>query len=375
MFAGYDEHGKQKFISKTIRGLKRDAQEEARKIIDELGKGAYKKPSKHTLAEYMQKYLDTTGKLTIGAGTLHRYTEIVQLHLVPNLGDIELQQLTTDDIRTYYAEALKTGNRQSKGGLCKQTLLHHHRLLRKILDQAVEDDIIAYNPATKRIAPRVDANNEMIIITPSETETLLAVAGTCKYLNCIKFALQTGMRRSEILAAKWSDLNWECPRISVSRSLEQVDGYIGEKTTKTKSGRRAIHLMTKTVDLLKQIKAEQAQTRLFMGDAYTNHDYIFCEPNGDCMHPDALTHSFIHYRDKAKLGLTFHDLRHCHASYLLAAGVHPKVVSERLGHSSVQITLDLYSHLLPSIQADGVAKLENMLGNIWEIADVAQQGE
>lgn len=372
IFTGYDENGKQTFITKTVRGKKEEAQDEARHIIDELGKGTRKRRNKLTLAEYMQQFLNTTGKLKYAGTTLHRYKEIVQLHLIPNLGDIELQKLTSNDIREYYAEALENGNRQSKGkGLSKRTVLHHHRLLHKILEQAISDDIIAVNPAHKRIAPKPEDKDEMNVITPDEAEHLLEVARTCKYLDCIKFALQTGMRRSEILAAKWGDVNWRNSTINVSRSLEQVERSIGEKSTKTRAGRRALVLMPTTLDLFRHVKAKQAQDKLFLGEAYNDKGYIFAEPNGDCMNPDALTHSFIHYRTKAKLNLTFHDLRHCHASWLLAAGVHPKVVSERLGHSSVQITLDLYSHLLPSIQAAGIAKLAEMLGDYKSFTCVA----
>jgi len=368
IFQGYDTDGKQQFISKTVRGLKKDAQAEARKILDELGKGLYKQPQKLTLGQYMQTYLDTTGNLSLAEQTLHRYNEIVQKHLVPNLGDIELQKLTANDIRTYYAEAIKSGRRNGNGGLSKRTVLQHHHVLHKILEQAVEDDIIASNPAIKKLAPKLDADCKMHVITPQEAEVMLKIASTCKYLDCINFALQTGMRRGEILAVKWGDLDMQRSVLSVSKSLTQINGEISEKTTKTRSGRRTIDLMTTTIDLLKKIKAEQAQNRLFLGDAYNNNDYVFCEANGDCLHPESLTRSFMHYAGKAGLDLTFHDLRHCHASWLLAAGVHSKIVSERLGHCSIQITMDLYSHLLPSIQAAGIAKLESMLGNCKEIA-------
>jgi len=363
IFTGYDEKGKQLYITKTVRGKKKDADAAARAIIDDLGKGLYKKPQKITLAQYMRTYMETTAKLINALPTQHRYNEIVDLHLAPSLGAIEIQQLTTTDIRQYYAEALESGNRQSVGkGLSKRTILHHHRLLHKILEQAVEDNLIAVNPATKKIAPKVDDNAEMNIITPDEAEIFLKTANSCKYLECIKFALQTGMRRGEISACKFSDINWENSTLSINRGLSDIEGIRGERSTKTRAGRRIIELMPTTMDLLKQAKATQAQNRLFFEEAFTNHDYIFCEANGEPMHLDALTHSFMWYRNKAGLKITFHDLRHCHASYLLAAGVHPKIVSERLGHSSIQITMDLYSHLLPSLQAAGVAKLQELVG-------------
>ena len=371
VFTGYNEQGKQQFISRTVRGLKRDAQEAARKIIEELRKGTYRKNNKLTLAQYMQEYLDTTGSLTLSPRTLHRYAEIVQKHLIPNLGDVELQKLTADEIRAYYAEAIRSGRRDGKGGLSKRTVLQHHHVLHKILEQALEDDVIASSPATKRLAPKLEADCKMHVITPEQAEELLATASTCKYLDCIKFALQTGMRRGEIVGTKWADLDLQGQRLSISRSITEVKGEIFEKTTKTKSGRRSIDLMDTTISLLNGIRAEQDKNRLFLGDAYNNNDYVFSEANGDCLHPESVTKSFMHYADKANLDLTFHDLRHCHASWLLAAGVHPKIVSERLGHSSVQITLDLYSHLLPTIQAAGIAKLQDMLGDYKSFANVA----
>lgn len=177
------------------------------------------------------------------------------------------------------------------------------------------------------------------------------------------------MRRGEILGAKWADVDVEKRLLRIARSLSQVDNTTMEKSPKTRSGRRTIKLMTNTADLLKRIKALQAQNKLFLGDGYLDSDYIFAEANGEPLKPKNLTHSFMHYRDEAKLDITYHDLRHTHASWLLAAGVHPKTVSERLGHSSVQITLDLYSHLLPHIQDEAINKLEKTLGIAREVDD------
>lgn len=370
---GLKDNGRPVQKTWTVRGGKGDAEKELRQFLTQLDNGTYRKPTKLTVGAYLLDWLETTAKLSVNPKTLERYSEIINKDLIPHLGKIELQKLTSADIRKYYAWASKHGRKRigkdGNAGLSKTTLLQYHRILHKAMKRAVEDELILANPVKQSITPVPDDDERIHIISPEAAEKLLAVAGTCKYRDCIEFALQTGMRRGEILGAKWADVDLEKRLLRIARSLSQVDNTTMEKSPKTRSGRRTIKLMTTTADLLKRIKALQAQNKLFLGDAYIDGDYIFAEANGEPLKPENLTHSFMHYRDEAKLDITYHDLRHTHASWLLAAGVHPKTVSERLGHSSVQITLDLYSHLLPHIQDEAISKLERMLGIAREVDD------
>jgi len=367
IYTGLGADGKQQQRSFTVKGGRKDAEKALRRTLSQVDSGAYREPVKLTVAVYMQDWLETTAKMAVNSKTLDRYKEIIEKDLIPNLGKIELQKLTAADIRKYYAWASENGRKRvgkdGNAGLSKTTLLQYHRILHKAMERAVEDELINANPVKRSIAPVPDDDETIHVISPDEARYLLSVANTGKYRDCIEFALQTGMRRGEILAAKWSDCDFDKRILRIPRSLSQVRSAVSEKSTKTRSGRRTIKLMKASVELLMRIQEKQAQNKAFLEDAYSNKNYIFAETDGEPYMPESLTHSFIHYRDKAKMEITFHDLRHTHASWLLAANIHPKVVSERLGHSSIQITLDLYSHLLPHIQDDAVRQLEEMLGS------------
>jgi len=148
----------------------------------------------------------------------------------------------------------------------------------------------------------------------------------------------------------------------VCRSVEQVKGQVPFKQPKTAKGRRSIALPSLTVEALRKHRAEQAQVRLLLGKDYQDQDLIFARHDGSVWLPDAFTASFRRMVSNANLGhIRFHDLRHSHATQLLIQGVHPKVVSERLGHSTIAITLDTYSHVLPGIQEEAAAKVDAAL--------------
>lgn len=367
VYLGSKPDGKPDQKTWTVTGAKKDAEKDLRKFLTQKDNGTYRAPTKLTVGAYLQDWVDTTAKLTVSALTLKRYIGIIQKDLKPNLGSIELQKLTSADILRYYAWASDHGRKDGKGGLSKKTILQYHRILHNAMERAVEDEIINSNPVKESIAPVPDDNENIHVISYDEARALLDVAGTCKYRDCIQFALQTGMRRGEILGIKFNDCNLDKGELKISRSLCQIDNETFEKSPKTKSGRRTIKLMKSTVELLRRIKSEHSKNKLFLEDLYVDNDYIFAEANGEPYKPESMTHSFIHFRNKVNLKITFHDLRHTHASWLLASNIHPKIVSERLGHSGIQITLDLYSHLLPHIQGDAVLQFEDMLGNVDDI--------
>jgi integrase len=175
-------------------------------------------------------------------------------------------------------------------------------------------------------------------------------------------ALTTGMRRGELLGLKWTDVDLESARLSVRRSLAVVDGGPVESEPKTRRGRRSISLDESTVALLRQHRAEQAAQRLALGKPFTGGEYIFVSPDGHPIHPDTVTKRSQVLARRAKLPrIRFHDLRHTHATLALQAGVHPKVVSERLGHASTVITLDTYSHAVPALEEEAAARIASLL--------------
>lgn len=178
----------------------------------------------------------------------------------------------------------------------------------------------------------------------------------------ILLAVTTGMRRGEILGVRWQDLDLDAATLSVRQSLEQTKGRLAPKQPKTQKGRRVVALLPMTVEALRRHRVEQAKYKLFFGPDYRDHDLVCARTDGSPWPPDSFTSSFSDFVRKAKLQVVrFHDLRHTHATQLLRQGIHPKVVSERLGHSTVGITLDVYSHVLPDMQEEAARRLDAAL--------------
>jgi integrase len=202
----------------------------------------------------------------------------------------------------------------------------------------------------------------MRAIDEKSTASLLEAARDTRVHIPVLVAVTTGLRRGEVLALRWSDIDLDNSTLTVRRSVEQVKRQVTFKPPKTAKGRRLISLPSFTVDAFRKHRAEQAQERLQMGKGYEDQDLLFAQYDGNVWLPDLFTASFRRMVRNAKIGhIRFHDLRHSHATQMLMQGIHPKVVSERLGHSSIAITLDTYSHVLPGIQEEAAAKIDAAL--------------
>jgi len=283
------------------------------------------------------------------------------LHLAPALGHHQLARLSPVHIQAYYSQALVSGRRHGEGGLSARTVLHHHRVLREALQQAVRWQLLARNPADAVEPPRPE-RREMKALDADDTRRLLAAAEDSRLYTPILLAVTTGMRRGEILGLLWQDVDLNAATATVCRSLQQVRGKVSFKQPKTARSRRLVTLPALAVDALIRHKARQAEIRLQLGPAYDDHGLVVANPDGMPMSPGAFTHAFILLAKKAgRPRLRFHDLRHGHASQLGRLNVPVKVISERLGHSSVAITLDLYSHVLPGMQEDAARKIDAAL--------------
>lgn len=347
---------KQKWV--TFRGNKKQAQAELTRLVHELNTGFYVEPGKLTTAEYLEKWLADFAKPNVSGKTYERYEEIVRRHLIPALGAVPLIKLQPMQIQEYYTSALATGRLKSPGGLSPRTVTHHHRVLREALQRAVKWQLLGRNPVDC-VEPPKPARREMKSITEVQTAWLLEVArGTPLYMPSL-LAVTTGMRRGEILALRWADVNGSCA--IVTRSIEQTNSGVRVKTPKSGKGRR-IPLPPITMQALGDHRARQAEVKKQIGSDYQDLDLICCRPNGEIWKPDTFTEDFARLLKRAGLkGVRLHDMRHSHATQLLEHGVHPKVVSERLGHSTVGITLDIYSHVLPTMQDDATQKIDASL--------------
>lgn len=245
-------------------------------------------------------------------------------------------------------------------------MVHHHRLLRQALQQAIRWQLLARNPADAVQPPR-PRRKEIRALTEDETAKLLTESKARWLYMPILIAATTGLRRGEVLAVRWADIDLEAKTLAVRRSLEQTAEGLSFKEPKTSRSRRVVALLDLTVDALRKHRTSQARERLAAGSAYLDLDLACCAGDGRPWLPSSLTHAFTTLASRIGLdGLRFHDLRHTHATQLLRQGVHPKIVSERLGHSTVGITLDVYSHVLPDMQQEAAKLVDGALRSAFK---------
>ena len=361
-----DGKRRQRFV--TVNGVKRDAQAKLAQLLHEINVGTYIDPTNLTLAEYLNKWLEhARAGNTVTGKTWDEYRKIIQSHLGPHLGHVPLSSLKPLHIQAYYADRLKRGRirksrQEERPGLSPQTVVHHHTLLHKALQDAVRWQLVPTNPADAVDPPKI-AKQEMKILDREGIKKLVERSMSSPYYIAVVIAVSTGMRRGEILALRWEDVDLESGQIMVSKSLQQTHGRAlavkGTKTGKT----RVIPISGKTVQELKRHRGAQAQNKLLLASDYQDNGLVCCRTDGSFIVPDLLTNSFTRIVDRAGVNrVRFHDLRHTHVALLIAQGEHVKVISERLGHSSISITMDRYGHLFPSLNRSAADKFDEALG-------------
>lgn len=341
-----------------MTGRKKDAESELTRLLHELDTGTYVEPSKLTVKDYLEKWLKDYAETRVGRKTFERYSGIVRDHLVPELGRIELIRLQLLHIQACYSKWLRGGRKDGReGGLSAQTVLHHHRVLREALKQAVRWQLVARNVADAVEPPRPEYR-EMQALEETQTAWLLDAAQGTRLQIPILLAITTGMRRGEILAARWQDVDCVLRIVTVRRSLQETREGLFFKEPK---GRRirALDLPAITVEMLAAHHEEQAEVKRTLANDYEDNDLICCRDDGRVWAPSAFTSAYRDLLRRRKIAnVRFHDLRHSHASQLLRSGVDPKVISARLGHSKVGFTMDVYAHLFPGMQAEAARRTD-----------------
>jgi integrase len=287
--------------------------------------------------------------------TWMQYTQIVRQHIIPNLGSIKLKDLRPDHIQSFYAAKQETGT-------SIRTVRLIHAVLHRALTQALRWGLITRNPsdAVDKPQPR---RQEMRVLDADQAKLLLKAAEGDRLEALYHLAITTGLRQGELLGLRWSDLNWQTGRLHVQRQVQRITGQgLVFSEPKSDAGRRLVKLGSAVLDKLRAHRDRQEQERLFAGERWQENNLIFPSAFGTPMDPRNLSRQFKHLPKRAGLpDIRFHDLRHTAATLMFQQGVHPKIVQERLGHSSISITLDTYSHVLPSLQEDAADKLDTLL--------------
>lgn len=346
--------GKKRRITKTVRGRYKDAERELHKQLTDLEKGIYTPPCRLTVADHLHQWLAGYVKTKCSQRTLDGYESIIERHLIPALGHLQLKHLQPPAIQGYYGQACQR--------LSDQTVHHHHRVLSQSLKWAVKQGYLGRNPANL-VDPPSPKGKTMSTLTSSEVEVLLEKAKDSYYYPVIYTAVSTGLRQAELLGLRWRDLD---PDIAMSISVSQVyykrRGVSAFKEPKTDHSRRRVSMTPKLASFLRQYKLERERLYREVGKPLALDDLVFTSVDFQPIDPGVLSHAFKRIARGAGLeGIRFHDLRHTFASLMLSRGAKPKVISEALGHSSVAFTMDTYSHIIEGMQSDAMALLDEVL--------------
>ena len=346
-----DPTGKRRQKTVTVHGTKREAQQKLTELQGSLDKGTYITPAKTTVGEFLRRWLRDYAMTNVRPRTYEGYQMILEVHIIPALGGIPLPKLQPAKIQEYYARALKEGRRDGKGGLSARSVLSHHRVLRQALAYAVKWGLLVRNPAEAVDPPR-PVNKEMTTLDERGVDAFLDAAEQTPFYHLFHLATYTGLRRSELLGLRWKDVDLNLGTLSVTQVMHRLqDGRVVFQEPKTAKSRRQVSLSPETAITLRNHKVQQEQQARIMGADQDGDSLVFSKVDGAPLSPITGNHTFARTIRKAGLeGVRLHDLRHTHASLMMKRGAFPKVIQERLGHSSIAVTMDIYSHLLPGMQ-------------------------
>ena len=352
------EDGKRKVLYGKTR---KEVKEKLTRVLHEQQQGTLVTAGPQTVEQFLTDWLENTHKRHVRPRTYERYREAVYLHIIPFLGKHQLQKLTVQHVQRFYTK-------KEDEGLAPATIIYYHSVLHNALDTAVKRGLVARNVCDLASPPH-RKRFEIQPLSGEQAQKLLTVIQGHKWEALFTLAIATGLRRGELLGLKWQDINFTTGTLQVRRILSRVptqavkrEHVYVEAEPKTQKSRRNVVIASFALELLKQHRVQQLETKLQAGTAWQEHDYVFCTLVGTHLGPNHVVEEFKKLLKKAELpDIRFHDLRHSAASLLLTAGVHPKIVQEILGHTQISMTMDIYSHVLPGMQEDAMNKLHDAL--------------
>jgi integrase len=325
-------------------------------LLNDVNKGSYSPPSKATVDSWLDVWLAIM-RPNLKPSTYASYERVLRVHVRPRLGSMELRKVTSADLDRLYADMLSGGRADHRRGegLSPRTVRTTATVLGRAFKDAVRKGAMPRNPNDAADPPRAGATAPGAIKAwnAAELHAFLDATRTHRYGRAWAFLASTGCRRGEALGLRWSDIDIDNRRASLIQTVQKVAGKVVFGQVKTNASRRAISLDDDTVAMLREQRREQAAERLLMGPAWVDHDLVFARPEGEPLYPEGVTRAFKEQVDRLPLpSITLHGLRHTWATVALSAGIHPKVVQERLGHANVGITLNIYSHVAPVMHDD-----------------------
>ena len=355
-------------------------QEVSEKIIQtqsEIKAGTFIEPSKVKFGEWLDTWLQNYMKPSLRPTTYSSYDQIIRTHIKPELSDYQLRELRPEHLQKLYNNKHQHGRLDGTGSLSPRYVRYIHVIIHSSLEQAIKNQLIVRNVSEATTLPR-QAKKEIRIFTVEEQKKFIEAAENDSLGSALKLDLASGLRLGELLALRWSDINFNDSIIRVRSSLSRLRTFEkGIKTSelifqepKTKSGKRSIPIPASILEDLKEHKRVQDSEKASIGEAFCDNGLVFCTQLGSPIEPRNMMRKFYELVESAGIPHTnFHAARHTFASRALEAGIHPKVVSEMLGHASISITLDLYSHVLPDLKKEAASKLNHLFDNSTRIED------
>ncbi len=350
-------NGSRKWLSRTVHGTRKDAEALLHRLLREKDLGAITRPSTVTLGEYLERWLDDVARHRVRPSTLHSYREQLRRWVYPLLGRRRLCDLAPVEVQDLYRRLLERG-------LAPASVRRVHARLKTALRQAVRWGLIPANPLDRVDPPRIP-RREMRALSPEQARRFLEAARQDRFAPLWWLLLETGLRPAEALALRWEDVDLERGVVYVVRSLTWAGREWRFEEPKTPKARRSILLSPGLTGALRAHRRAVLEQRMRAGPLWQDLDLVFPSAAGTPL--DLKNLRDRHFRavaERAGLPRDFrmYDLRHTSATLLLLAGEHPKVVAERLGHATVHMTLDTYSHVLPTLQRRATEKMARLLG-------------
>ena len=353
--AGIDEFtGRRRQVSRTFRGSQSGADRLLRKLMTELENGTHVSPNSITVSELMDRWLKSVA-VKVRPNTLDCYRGPIRTYIKPALGKLRATSLVPERVNGFYRELMDSKGARTKRPLSARTVQLTHRILSMAFDWGISQQIVGRNPARAASPPRPrrpeihvpDSGTTSLILEHLQVHSPWAVP-------IVAFAVRTGMRRGEIVALQWRDVDLDAvnPSVSVRRSIVFLDnGDISVGAPKTASGTRNVLLDNPTVALLRERRSEVERMASLRGTKVPAADHVFGDVEGRPVRSSSISRAFRRAAKAVGSPVTaFHSLRHLHATELLKVGVHPRIVQDRLGHGDIAVTLNTYSHVEPGLQ-------------------------
>jgi len=356
IYAGRDpQSGKHQYRWFT-HATKRDAEAHLVQLQAQGHAGGALPPARLRVGEYLEQWLRDYAAGQVAATTRRSYEDTARLHIIPALGPLPLSRLSAPAIQGYLSEKLQQG-------LSSTTVRYHAAILGQALRRAVRWGLLTRNPMEFVDLPR-RTRREMRVLDEEQVRLFLGEAKkSSPHYMLYLAAVTTGMRQGELLGLRWRDLDFVLGTATVQQTLYRLGREQLFRQPKTATSRRTIPLPAALLDELRRLRDAQASATRALGSVYEDRDLVFCQPTGKPLHAHNIAQrDFRQVLARAGLPrIRFHDLRHCHATHLLRAGVNAKVVQERLGHSSAAFTLTTYGHAMPGMQEEAVRLLATRL--------------